>query len=153
MRPAQRFDVYRPVVDPIEAYLYGGDGKQPGDPAKAAEAMIAVVESDDPPLRLLLGADAIGLSGDEASCLLSRACALARGRRGDRLRGRGSHADRRLTRRAMRASPIALVTGGNRGIGLEVCRQLAQNRMRVLLGARDPAKGEKAAQEMARGGL
>ena len=53
----------------------------------------------------------------------------------------------------MRASPIALVTGGNRGIGLEVCRQLAQNRMRVLLGVRDPAKGEKAAREMAHGGL
>ena len=61
MRPARRLDAYRPVVDPIEAYLYGGDGKQPGDPAKAAEAMIAAVESDDPPLRLLLGADAIGL--------------------------------------------------------------------------------------------
>jgi NAD(P)-dependent dehydrogenase (short-subunit alcohol dehydrogenase family) len=61
MRPARRHDAYRPVVDPIEAYLYGGDGKQPGDPAKAAEAMIAAVESDDPPLRLLLGADAIGL--------------------------------------------------------------------------------------------
>ena len=61
MRPARRLDVYRPVIDPIEAYLYGGDGKQPGDPVKAAEAMIAVVESDDPPLRLVLGADAIGL--------------------------------------------------------------------------------------------
>jgi hypothetical protein len=61
MRPARRLDAYRPVVDPIEAYLYGGDGKQPGDPAKAAEAMIAAVESDDPPLRLLVDADAIGL--------------------------------------------------------------------------------------------
>jgi len=61
MRPKRRIDAYRPVVDPIEAYLYGGDGKQPGDPAKAAEAMIAAVESDDPPLHLLLGADAIGL--------------------------------------------------------------------------------------------
>jgi len=61
MRPARRLDAYRSVIDPIEAYLYGGDGKQPGDPTKAAEAMIAVVESDDPPLRLLLGADAIGL--------------------------------------------------------------------------------------------
>jgi len=30
-------------------------GKQPGDPAKAAEAIIAVVESDTPPLRLILG--------------------------------------------------------------------------------------------------
>jgi NAD(P)-dependent dehydrogenase (short-subunit alcohol dehydrogenase family) len=61
MRPALRLEVYRPVIDPLEAYLYGGDGTQPGDPAKAAEAMIAIVESDDPPLRILLGADAIGL--------------------------------------------------------------------------------------------
>ncbi len=30
-------------------------GKQPGDPAKAAEAIIAAVESDTPPLRLILG--------------------------------------------------------------------------------------------------
>src|SRR5271163_5085624 len=61
MRPARRLDAYRPVIEPLEAYLYGGDGKQPGDPAKAAEAMIAVVESDDPPLRLVLGSDAIGI--------------------------------------------------------------------------------------------
>jgi hypothetical protein len=32
-------------------------GNQPGDPAKAAAAMIQVVESDDPPLRLALGED------------------------------------------------------------------------------------------------
>ena len=61
MRPARRIDAYRPVIDPIEAYLYGGNGKQPGDPAKAAEAMIAAVESEDPPLHLLLGEDAIGI--------------------------------------------------------------------------------------------
>jgi NAD(P)-dependent dehydrogenase (short-subunit alcohol dehydrogenase family) len=30
-------------------------GKQPGDPAKAAEAIIAAVESDTPPMRLILG--------------------------------------------------------------------------------------------------
>lgn len=35
------------------------DGKQPGDPAKAAEAMIQVVESDNPPLRLALGEDSV----------------------------------------------------------------------------------------------
>jgi len=33
-------------------------GKEPGDPKKAAEAMINVVESTDPPLRLLLGSEA-----------------------------------------------------------------------------------------------
>lgn len=65
MRPDRRIGVYRPVIDPIEAYLYGGDGKQPGDPAKAAEAMIAAVESEDPPLHLLLGRDAIGLWEDK----------------------------------------------------------------------------------------
>lgn len=64
MRPEARLDAYRAVIDPIEDYLYGGDGKQPGDPARAAEAMIAAVESDDPPLRLMLGADA--LAGWEA---------------------------------------------------------------------------------------
>jgi NAD(P)-dependent dehydrogenase (short-subunit alcohol dehydrogenase family) len=34
-------------------------GNQPGDPERAAEAMIAVVESENPPLRLLLGAAAL----------------------------------------------------------------------------------------------
>ena len=34
-------------------------GTQPGDPAKAAQALIAVVESADPPGLLLLGQDAL----------------------------------------------------------------------------------------------
>jgi NAD(P)-dependent dehydrogenase (short-subunit alcohol dehydrogenase family) len=41
---------------------------------------------------------------------------------------------------------IAVVTGGNKGIGLEICRQLAKKGLRVLLTSRDPAKGETAAQ-------
>lgn len=53
----------------------------------------------------------------------------------------------------MRPSLTALVTGGNRGIGVEVCRQLAQQGMRVLLAARDSAKGETAAREVSRCGL
>ncbi len=43
---------------------------------------------------------------------------------------------------------IALVTGGNRGIGLEICRQLAKLGIRVLLGSRDSAKGAVAAEEL-----
>ena len=36
-------------------FLETMDGRQPGDPARAAEAIIAAVESDAPPLRLVLG--------------------------------------------------------------------------------------------------
>lgn len=61
VRPEKAIDDYKPVIEPIQNYLYGNDGKQPGDPAKAAEAMIEAVESENPPLRLMLGADAYGL--------------------------------------------------------------------------------------------
>jgi NAD(P)-dependent dehydrogenase (short-subunit alcohol dehydrogenase family) len=36
------------------------DGTQPGDPARAAEAIIAIVESAEPPALLVLGTDAVG---------------------------------------------------------------------------------------------
>ncbi|MDP9200903.1 MAG: oxidoreductase [Gemmatimonadota bacterium] len=39
--------------------LRGYSGKQPGDPVRAAAAIIAAVESPDPPLRLLLGKAAL----------------------------------------------------------------------------------------------
>ena len=58
MRPAQQLEPYRSVIKPIQDGLYGRSGSQPGDPAKAAELMLAVADSDSPPLRLLLGADA-----------------------------------------------------------------------------------------------
>jgi NAD(P)-dependent dehydrogenase (short-subunit alcohol dehydrogenase family) len=44
------------------------------------------------------------------------------------------------------AKPVAVVTGANRGIGLEVCRQLAARGYAVVLGSRDLAKGEAAAR-------
>ena len=37
---------------------------------------------------------------------------------------------------------LALVTGANRGIGLEVARQLGRDGMRILLGSRDRVRGE-----------
>ena len=61
VRPETEIDAYQPVVEPLRQYLYGSDGKQPGDPRKAAKAMIQIVETENPPLRLMLGADAYGL--------------------------------------------------------------------------------------------
>jgi NAD(P)-dependent dehydrogenase (short-subunit alcohol dehydrogenase family) len=49
--------------------------------------------------------------------------------------------------------PVALVTGGNRGLGFEVCRQLGRLGYEVLLGARDLAKGEEAAKTLRGEGL
>ena len=43
---------------------------------------------------------------------------------------------------------VALVTGANRGIGLEVSRQLLQRNYRVILTGRDPAQIEKAARTL-----
>src|ERR1700684_2266024 len=44
--------------------------------------------------------------------------------------------------------PVAVVTGGNRGVGREVCRQLALLGFAVVLGSRDLRKGELAAKEL-----
>jgi NAD(P)-dependent dehydrogenase (short-subunit alcohol dehydrogenase family) len=51
---------YEEVVGPTRAYVRDNHGLQAGDPAKAAEAIITALDSSDPPLRLVLGADAIG---------------------------------------------------------------------------------------------
>jgi NAD(P)-dependent dehydrogenase (short-subunit alcohol dehydrogenase family) len=45
-------------------------------------------------------------------------------------------------------SPVAVVTGANRGIGLEVCRQLAQLGFDVVLGSREMSRGEAAARTL-----
>jgi NAD(P)-dependent dehydrogenase (short-subunit alcohol dehydrogenase family) len=47
----------------------------------------------------------------------------------------------------------AIVTGGNRGIGLEIARQLVREGIRVIIGARDPARGERACAELKAGDL
>jgi NAD(P)-dependent dehydrogenase (short-subunit alcohol dehydrogenase family) len=49
--------------------------------------------------------------------------------------------------------PVAVVTGANRGIGLEVCRQLADRGYAAVLGSRSVGRGEAAAAPLIDEGL
>src|SRR5688500_7239217 len=46
----------------------------------------------------------------------------------------------------MQKQPVALVTGANKGIGLQIAKELAARGMTVLVAAREQAKGEAAAR-------
>lgn len=50
---------YAETVGPTRAYVQTGGGSQPGDPVKAARAILTAMSSAKPPLRLVLGGDAI----------------------------------------------------------------------------------------------
>ncbi|MET8161505.1 oxidoreductase [Sphaerisporangium sp. NPDC005289] len=52
-------EAYRETVGPTRSMASGADGKQPGDPAKAAAAILAALQADPVPLRLPLGDDAV----------------------------------------------------------------------------------------------
>jgi NAD(P)-dependent dehydrogenase (short-subunit alcohol dehydrogenase family) len=51
--------LYDATVGPQRRAVEAMDGSQPGDPAKAAAAILAALDADEPPLRLALGDDAV----------------------------------------------------------------------------------------------
>ncbi|MBO1413030.1 oxidoreductase [Streptomyces sp. FH025] len=50
---------YTEGAGPVREAMATKDGRQPGDPAKAAKAIVDITETAEPPLRLQLGADAV----------------------------------------------------------------------------------------------
>src|SRR6202012_700928 len=46
------------------------------------------------------------------------------------------------------ATPVALVTGANKGIGLQIAKALAAHDLTVLVGSRDLDRGEAAAKSI-----
>jgi NAD(P)-dependent dehydrogenase (short-subunit alcohol dehydrogenase family) len=60
---------YDTVMDPIRAARRAKSGSQPGDPAKAAQALLKLVATESPPVRLYLGADALKLVEDKIEAM------------------------------------------------------------------------------------
>jgi NAD(P)-dependent dehydrogenase (short-subunit alcohol dehydrogenase family) len=60
---------YDALFDPVRQARKDKSGKQLGDPVKAARAMLAAIDADQPPLHLLLGSDALRLVRSKLSTL------------------------------------------------------------------------------------
>jgi NAD(P)-dependent dehydrogenase (short-subunit alcohol dehydrogenase family) len=59
MHRSRTIEAYAASTGPTRAAVDGMDGTQPGDPRKAARAILEVLDSLEPPLRLALGNDAV----------------------------------------------------------------------------------------------
>jgi hypothetical protein len=57
---------YEETVGTVNEYRRATDGAQPGDPVRAAQVIAGLPDLEEPPLRLLLGTDALTLA-DKAS--------------------------------------------------------------------------------------
>jgi NAD(P)-dependent dehydrogenase (short-subunit alcohol dehydrogenase family) len=61
VRADRTVEDYDELFEPIRAARQAASGNQLGDPAKAAEAILKVIESEQPPVHLVLGSDALRL--------------------------------------------------------------------------------------------
>jgi NAD(P)-dependent dehydrogenase (short-subunit alcohol dehydrogenase family) len=68
---AHRIEDYDATAGAFRREMAARSGKQMGDPRKAAEAIVAAVEADEPPLHLLLGPDALAAAQAKIDALLA----------------------------------------------------------------------------------
>ena len=62
---------YDEVFDPVRKRRQDMHGNQVGDPSKAAQAMLTLIEAENPPMHLLLGSDALRLVREKLASLKS----------------------------------------------------------------------------------
>jgi NAD(P)-dependent dehydrogenase (short-subunit alcohol dehydrogenase family) len=77
MRLAEVHPDYDATVGALNRFRVEADGNQAGDPVKAAQAILQVVAEDAPPLRLLLGRDALALAEKASKSRAEEAAAWA----------------------------------------------------------------------------
>ncbi|HKT97181.1 MAG TPA: oxidoreductase [Paraburkholderia sp.] len=68
-RPPRSIPDYDEIFNPVRKAREEKSGKQLGDPRKAARAMLAAIDADNPPVHLLLGSDALELVRGKLSAL------------------------------------------------------------------------------------
>jgi NAD(P)-dependent dehydrogenase (short-subunit alcohol dehydrogenase family) len=68
---------YEPTVGEMHRYRRAVDGQQPGDPARAARIITEIARLDQPPLRLLIGSDALRIAGESAQARAAEAAEWA----------------------------------------------------------------------------
>jgi NAD(P)-dependent dehydrogenase (short-subunit alcohol dehydrogenase family) len=69
VRAPRTISDYDALIDPLRAAREARSGKQLGDPAKAARAILKAVQNSNPPAHLLLGPDAVKAVRDKLSAL------------------------------------------------------------------------------------
>jgi hypothetical protein len=68
---------YEATVGEMDRYRRAVDGQQPGDPARAARIITEIAALDQPPLRLLLGSDAVRIAAESAQARAAEAAEWA----------------------------------------------------------------------------
>lgn len=68
-RSARQIADYDPIIDPLRQARLAKSGQQPGDPSKAAQVLLDLLDRPNPPARMFLGADALALAGQKVKRL------------------------------------------------------------------------------------
>jgi len=130
---------YASTVGAAARFQRAFDGAQPGDPKKAAAAVLQIARLDEPPMRLLLGRDAVRAAAEADR---TRAEADRKWRSLSESTdfiddaGQTSNPSAQSSGRADRQSRTWLITGASSGLGYALAEFVLQRGDRVVLAAR-----------------